>query len=320
MHVLVTGHAGYIGAVLVPLLEAEGHEVSGLDVGWFEECTFGAAPSGVPGARVDLRDMRAADLSGADAVIHLAALSNDPLGDLDPALTSEINHLASVRLATLAKQAGVRRFLFSSSCSLYGGGGAAALTETADFMPLTPYAESKVLVERDVARMAGDRFSPVFLRNATAYGVSPRLRVDLMVNSLVGHAITTGDVLILSDGTPWRPLVHVEDIARAFLAALVAPKERIHNQAFNVGRDGENYRVREVAAIVAELVPGSRVRYAAGGGPDRRSYRVDFDKIARLLPEFAPRWTVRRGIEELAAASGTLKDISATCPSPGATS
>jgi nucleoside-diphosphate-sugar epimerase len=302
MRVLVTGHNGYIGSVLAPLVHAAGHDVVGLDTYLFEHCTFGAEPSPVPALRVDKRDVRAADLAGFDAIIDLAALSNDPLGNVNPDSTFDINHLASVRLAELAKQAGVPRFLFASSCSLYGVAGDTMLTEEAAFNPITPYGESKVRVERDVSRLADDRFSPTFLRNATAYGVSPRLRADIVVNSLVGFAYTTGEVLIQSDGSPWRPLVHVRDITRAFLAVLHAPRELVHNQAFNVGRSEENYRVRDLAALVEQVVPGSHVRYAEGGGPDPRCYRVDCGKIARTLPEFQPQWTVRRGMEELYAA------------------
>src|SRR2546425_2919169 len=284
---------------MVPMLEAEGVTVTGLDSGLFADCLFGDPPPSVPALLKDVRDVDAADLEGFDAVIHLAALSNDPLGNINPEHTYGINHLASVRLSRLAKQAGVPRFLFASSCSLYGVAGDAILTEEAAFHPITPYGESKVRVEREVARLADDRFSPTFLRNATAYGVSPRLRADVVVNNLVGVAFTTGEVLVQSDGTPWRPLVHVEDIARAFIAVLRAPRELIHNEAFNVGRSQENYRVRELADLVQEVVPGSRVRYVEGGGPDLRCYRVDCDKLARLLPTFRPQWTVRGGMEQL---------------------
>jgi nucleoside-diphosphate-sugar epimerase len=300
MNVLLTGHAGYIGAVLVPMLLEAKHEVTGLDTDFFAGCDFNGGLANVPAIRKDLRDVTVADLTGFDAVIHLAALSNDPLSDLNPECTYEINHRASVRLAEVAKTAGVPRFLFSSSCSLYGlAAGADSLAENAPFNPVTPYGESKVLVEQDVSRLADDNFSPTFLRNSTAYGVSPRLRADLVVNNLVGFAYTTGEVLIASDGTPWRPLVHVEDICRAFLAILHAPRELVHNQAFNVGRTEENYQIREIAAMVEEIVPGSRVKYAEGGGPDLRCYRVNCDKIARTLPEFQPGWSVRRGIEDL---------------------
>ena len=301
MRVLVTGHNGYIGSVLVPCLQRAGLEVHGLDSYLFAACTLGPPTEDVPAFALDLRDVERRHLEGFDAVVHLAALSNDPLGELAPDVTFEINHLASVRLAELACAAGVARFVFSSSCSLYGAAGAAAVTEDAPCHPITSYGRSKVLVEQDLVALADDRFSPVFLRNATAYGSSPRLRTDLLVNNLVGYALATGEVLVKSDGTPWRPLIHVEDIAGAFLAALVAPRERVHSQAFNVGSNEENYQVHDVAALVAQGVVGSRVSYAADGGPDPRDYRVDFGKIARALPEFRPRWTVRQGIEELTA-------------------
>ena len=312
MKVLLTGHRGYIGSVLAPMLREHGHEVVGLDSDLFDGCDFDVLDD-IPSLRIDLRDVEADHLVGFDAVLHLAALSNDPLSDLDPNLTYEINHRASVRLARLAKQAGVRRFIFSSSCSLYGAAGDDHLDETAAFNPVTAYGESKVLVERDVRPLADESFTPTFLRNATAYGVSPRLRGDLVVNNLVGYAFTTGEVLIKSDGTPWRPLVHLRDIAAAFIAVLHAPREVVHNESFNVGQTSENYRIREVAEMVREVVPGSTVTYAADGGPDLRCYRVDCSKIARLLPEFRPAWTVRRGIEELYAAyqrNGlTLEDL-----------
>jgi nucleoside-diphosphate-sugar epimerase len=299
MRILVTGHNGYIGTVLTPMLVTAGHEVVGLDSDLYERCTFGSGPLEIPQIRRDIRDVQPADLEGYQAVIHLAALSNDPLGNLDPDLTYEINHVASVRLAWLAKETGVERFLFSSSCSTYGAAGDALLTEDAEFKPVTPYAHSKVLVEKGVAQLADSNFSPTYLRNATAYGVSPRHRFDLVLNNLVAWAFTTGLVYLKSDGTPWRPIIHIEDISRAFLAALDAPREVVHNQAFNVGINEENYRIRELAEIVKETVPGCRIEYAPDAEPDTRTYQVDFSKITQALPEFKPRWNARRGAEEL---------------------
>jgi nucleoside-diphosphate-sugar epimerase len=297
--VLVTGHRGYIGVEMVPELIKAGHEVVGLDTGLFDECDFLAPPDDVPGLRVDLRDVTPAHLRGFDAVIHLAALSNDPLGDLNPAITYDINQHASVRLARAAKEAGVRRFLFSSSCSLYGSGGDDILDETAAFYPVTAYGESKVRVEQELAAIADGTFSPVYLRNATAYGLSRRLRADIVVNNLVGHALTTGKVLLQSDGTPWRPLVHIRDINNAFLACLTAPADVVHNQAFNVGRSAENFQIRQVAMLVAEVVPNCEVAFAPGASADVRNYKVDFRKVETKLPGYAPRWTLRQGIEEL---------------------
>ena len=302
MRILVTGHLGYIGVELTPLLVDLGHYVVGLDTNYFAEGDFLAPPDPLPNLGIDLRDVTPRHLAGFDAVVHLAALSNDPLSDLNPNLTYDINHAASVRLARAAKAAGVSRFVFSSSCSLYGKAGDAELDEGAAFNPLTPYGESKVRVEQALSELADSSFSPVYLRNATAYGLSRRLRADVVVNNLVAHAVTTGKVMLQSDGTPWRPLVHVLDIARAFAAVLAAPRHSIHDQAFNVGRVGENYQVRDVAHLIAELAPGCVVTYAEGAMPDIRDYRVDFAKIERELPDFQPQWTVRAGIEQLLAA------------------
>jgi nucleoside-diphosphate-sugar epimerase len=302
MRILVTGSDGYIGRSLVPLLQARGHDVVGLDSLLFDGCTFGVDSSDVPTIRADVRDVRTEDLEGFDGVVHLAAISNDPLGDLRPDVTYDVNHAGTVRVASAAKEAGVERFVFSSSCSLYGAHGDAPIDESASFLPVTPYGRSKVLAERDLTLLADDAFSPTFLRNATAYGVSTRLRGDLVVNNLVGYAVTTGEVHMKSDGTPWRPLVHIEDIARACVAALEAPRDAVHLEAFNIGRTQENYRIREVAQIVTEVVPSVSLTMAEGAGPDTRNYRVNCDKAARDLPGFEPVWTVRRGVEELYAA------------------
>jgi nucleoside-diphosphate-sugar epimerase len=303
MKVLVTGHLGYIGVEMVSVLRAAGHEVVGLDTGLFDECDFVSPPDDIETLSVDLRDVNPEHLAGFDAVAHLGALSNDPLGDLNSRLTYDINLDASIRLAEAAKAAGVGRYLFSSSCSLYGAGGDGFLDETADFHPVTPYGESKVLVEQAVCKLADGSFTPVYLRNATAYGVSRRLRADIVVNNLVGHAVTTGKVLLQSDGTPWRPLVHIRDIIAAFEACLTAPVKAIHNQAFNVGRDNsENYRIRQVAEMVRDVVPNCELAFAPGASADARDYRVDFTKINTSLPGFAPTWTLRAGIEELYAA------------------
>jgi nucleoside-diphosphate-sugar epimerase len=304
MRVLVTGHNGYVGTVMIPMLVQAGHEVVGLDTNLYRGSTFGREPNKAKITEVekDVRDLEVRDLLGFDAIIHLAGLSNDPLGDLNPDLTLEINHKASVRLAKMAKMASVERFIFSSSCSNYGAGGDGWLTEHSAFNPVTPYGVSKVRVEQDVCKLADDDFSPTFLRSATAYGVSARLRFDLVVNNLTAWAYTTGQVYLKSAGTSWRPFVHIEDMSRAFVAALHAPREKVHNQAFNVGQTAENYRVCDIAKIVVEIVPGSRIEFAPGAEPDKRNYRVNMDKIANTLSEYKPQWSVRKGVQELYAA------------------
>ncbi|MFF3838985.1 NAD-dependent epimerase/dehydratase family protein [Streptomyces sp. NPDC001930] len=303
MRVLLTGHQGYLGTVMAPVLAADGHEVVGLDSGLFADCVLGPSPADPSGHRVDLRDVTAEHVAGVDAVIHLAALSNDPLGSLAPDLTYDINHHASVRLARLAKDAGVRRFLYASTCSVYGAaGGDELVAEDAPLRPVTPYAESKVRVEDDLHALADGDFSPVYMRNATAFGFSPRLRADIVLNNLVGHALLSGEVLVMSDGTPWRPLVHAADIARAFSAALTAPREAVHDRAFNIGSETNNVTVAEIAEQVAEAVSGSKVVITGETGADPRSYRVDFSRFRDALPGFDCEWTVKRGALELADA------------------
>jgi nucleoside-diphosphate-sugar epimerase len=303
MRVLVAGDRGYIGAVMVPFLRAAGHDVDGLDVGLYERCDLGPPPEDI-GQRppVDIREVQSSQMHGYDAVICLAALSNDPLGDLNPAATYSVNLEGTLHLAQAAKQAGIERFLFASSCSLYGAAGSAGVTEDAELFPVTPYGEAKVVAERELSLLADDSFSPTYLRNATAYGASSRLRLDIVVNNLTAVAMTTGEVRLESDGSPWRPLVHIEDISRAFLATLEAPREVVHDQAFNVGRPEDNVQVRDIAEMVRAAVPGSTLSFADGAGPDLRNYRVDFAKLYDTFPGLKLRWSVRDGVDELADA------------------
>jgi len=299
MKIRVTGRLGYIGTVLVPMLLERGHDVHGMDADWFARCTFGGSIVDVPNLRKDIRDAAPSDLRGFEAVLHLAALSNDPLGNHNPRLTDEINHLATVRLAEMARDAGVRRFVFSSTCSNYGVAGDDFIDERGALNPYTPYARAKVAAERALAPMSDDRFSVTLMRSATAFGWSPRIRFDLVVNNLVAHASTTGKILMKSDGTPWRAVVHIEDIARAFTAVVGARRELVHGQAFNVGQTKENYRVREIAELVRRVVPDCRIEHAPGAGPDPRCYRVNCDKLPATLPDYRPKWSALDGARQV---------------------
>jgi nucleoside-diphosphate-sugar epimerase len=298
MHILAAGDRGYLGAVMIPFLQRAGHEVVGLDAGWYDGCDFGPAPTGYEQRTGDIRDVDRDDLTGFDAVINLAAISNDPVGHLNPSATYSVNAHGAIHLGRMAKAAGVPRYLFASSCSLYGAGGGERLTEDAGFRPVTPYGESKVMAEAGLSELADDDFSPTYLRNATAYGSSPRLRADVVLNNLTGTAFTRGEVRLQSDGSPWRPLVHAEDIARAFLATLEVPREVVHDRAFNIGRDEDVVQIRDVANQVAAALDAP-VTFAAGAGPDTRDYRVDFTRVHELLPAFRPRWTIAAGIDQL---------------------
>jgi nucleoside-diphosphate-sugar epimerase len=299
MRVLVTGHRGYIGPHLVEILKAEGHSVTGCDLGLFDGCEWEPYTSPDRELRKDTRQLTLEDLEGHDCVMHLAAISNDPMGELDPQLTYSVNRDASVRIAKLAKQAGVGRYLFSGSCSVYGAGEKLDLDEDDPLNPLTAYAKSKIETEQAVSELAGDDFSPAFLRNATAYGFSPMLRVDLVVNNLLASALSYGEIRIMSDGTPWRPLVHCRDIARAFVAFMNAPRKVIHKQAVNIGGNQENFQVRDVGDQVQKLVPDAAITYTGEVGADPRNYRVKFDLLNKLLPDFELEYTLASGMEEL---------------------
>jgi nucleoside-diphosphate-sugar epimerase len=299
MRVFVTGHKGYIGAHLVALLKEHGHYVVGCDVDLFEGCLWDPLVEPDRLVALDYRHLTPRNLEGFDCVMHLAAISNDPMGDLDAQITRSVNAIGSIQLAETARRAGVPRFLFSSSCSIYGQAGSLDLDEEAALAPVSVYAESKIAAETAISELAGDDFTPCYLRNATAYGYSPMLRIDLVVNNLLGCAVAKGDIRIMSDGSPWRPLTHCKDIARAFIAFMNAPRERVHNRAVNIGANEENFQVRDVADIVQQLVPSARIVYTGEIGNDPRNYRVCFDRLHTLLPDFALEYDLRSGMEEL---------------------
>lgn len=300
MKILVTGHKGFIGTTMVPYLQSLGHTVRGIDSDLYRNSTYGSPPQPVEEIIKDVRDIEPADIEGIDAIVNLAALSNDVLGDLNPEVTYEINYRAVIRLAEIARKLGIQRYVFASSCSMYGAAsGDKALDETAEFNPVTAYARSKVLVEQELSQMASDEFSPTFMRNATAYGVSPRIRFDVVINNLTAWAYTTGQVHMKSDGTPWRPVVHIEDISRAVAAVLAAPREKIHNEAFNVGRNSENFQIKELARFVIEAVPNCEISFAEGAGPDTRNYRVNFDKYEKAFPDFPLQRDAQTGARDI---------------------
>jgi nucleoside-diphosphate-sugar epimerase len=301
MKILVTGHRGYIGPHLVKLLKESGHHVTGVDIGYFEGCNWEPLPAADREINADFRSLTEKDLAGFDCVCHLAAISNDPMGDLDEKLTYDTNRDGSIELARRAKKAGVPRYLFSGSCSVYGMGEKLDLDETANFNPVSAYAVSKVETEKQVGPLADKDFSPAFLRNATAYGYSPNLRIDLVANNLLACAIARGDIRIMSDGSPWRPLVHCHDIARAFVLFAEAPREKIHNLAVNIGANEQNYQVRDVGDAVAKLVPNAKIVYTGETGPDPRNYRVNFNKLYSLFPAFRLKYNLQTGLEELLA-------------------
>ncbi len=300
--ILITGHNGYIGSVMTPHLLAAGYEITGLDTGYFSQCTLVEGGGDIPTVRKDLRDLAPKDLEGYDAVVHLAALSNDPIGNLNDSWTEDINFKASVRLAELAKAAGLGRYLFSSSCIMYGAASTEVVTEESPLDPKTEYARSKVKAEHAITKLAAPGFSPVFIRNGTIYGVSPRMRFDTVFNDLVGSAVTTGKVIVYSDGKPWRPVIHVQDVARMFEAVLAAPTEKIHNQAFNAGANSLNHQIIELANIAVNTVPGCKLEVVAKTGADQRTYKADFGKFARTFPDFKFKWNVVEGAKELYAA------------------